>query len=344
MRAKAHERASAMTIAKLSDASKQQGLATAIRVLETEARALHELAGFIDDRFVQAVEMIFNAEGRLIVTGMGKSGHIGKKIAATLASTGTPSFFVHPAESSHGDMGMIVRGDIVLALSNSGEAKELNDLIEYTRRFAIPLIGVTSRPESTLATRADIALILPPCPEACPNGLAPTTSTTLTLALGDALAVTLLEKKGFTEKDFKVFHPGGKLGQQLMKVSEIMHKGDQLPVASEDISIQEAIGIISAKGFGCIGLTDKQGLLTGIVTDGDIRRKLSADILTKTAKDIMSRQPKTASPDTLVAEAMAVMNNLKGAFRAITCLLVVDAAGKPVGLLHIHDCLRAGFA
>ncbi len=333
-----------MTIVKLSEAGPKTGLSTAIRVLETEGKALLELSRFLNDGFLQAVEMISTAEGRVVVTGMGKSGHIGKKIAATFASTGTPAFFVHPAEASHGDMGMIVRGDIVLALSNSGEAKELNDLIEYTRRFAIPLIGVTSRPASTLATRADITLLLPPCPEACPNGLAPTTSTTLTLALGDALAVTLLEKKGFSEKDFKVFHPGGKLGQQLMKVSEIMHKGEQVPLASENVPVSEAIAIISAKGFGCIGLTDAQGLLTGIITDGDIRRKLSADILTKTAKDIMTRNPKTAPADALVAEAMAMMNDLKNTFRKITCLLVVDTAGKPVGLLHIHDCLRAGFA
>lgn len=338
-----------MTMKKLSEVSQKPGAApkdlfTAVRVLETEAQALTELSKFLDGSFQQAIDMISNAEGRVIVTGMGKSGHVGRKIAATFASTGTPSFFVHPAETSHGDMGMIVRGDIVLALSNSGEAKELNDLIEYTRRFAIPLIGITSRPGSTLATRADIALLLPPCPEACPNGLAPTTSTTLTMAMGDALAVTLLEKKGFTEKDFKVFHPGGKLGQQLMKVSEIMHKGETVPIASENISVSEAVKIISEKGFGCIGLTDGQGLLTGIITDGDIRRKLAADILTKTARDIMTRQPKTASPDTLVAEAMAVMNDLKNSFRRITCLLVVDSAGKPVGLLHIHDCLRAGFA
>ncbi|MCE9507260.1 MAG: KpsF/GutQ family sugar-phosphate isomerase [Alphaproteobacteria bacterium] len=338
-----------MTIVKLSEsaqvpAATHKYLATAIRVLETEARALSELSRFLDDRFLQAVEMVAAAEGRVIVTGMGKSGHIGKKIAATFASTGTPAFFVHPAEASHGDMGMIVRGDIVLALSNSGEAKELNDLIEYTRRFAIPLIGITSRPQSTLAQRADIALLLPDCPEACPNGLAPTTSTTLTLALGDALAITLLEKKGFTAKDFKVYHPGGKLGQQLMKVSEIMHTGEQLPVASENIPVMEAIAIINAKGFGCIGLVNDRGALTGIITDGDIRRKLSADIVTKAAQDIMTRNPKTVSPDTLVAEAMAVMNDLKNAFRKITCLLVVDASGKPAGLLHIHDCLRAGFA
>ncbi len=333
-----------MTIIKLSETARKQGLATAVRVLETEARALQELASFLNDGFLEAIEMISTAEGRVIVTGMGKSGHIGRKIAATLASTGTPAFFVHPAETSHGDMGMIVRGDIVLALSNSGESKELNDLIEYTRRFAIPLIGITSRPDSTLATRADIALLLPPCAEACPNGLAPTTSTTLTLAMGDALAVTLLEKKGFTEKDFKVFHPGGKLGQQLMKVSEIMHTGDKVPLAPESITVPEAIAIITDKGFGCIGLTDENGKLAGIITDGDIRRKISGDILGKTAKDIMTLRPKTVSPDTLVAEAMAVMNDLKNSFRRITCLLVVDGEGKPAGLLHIHDCLRAGFA
>lgn len=337
-----------MTIVKLSEAGQNPAaassyLATAIRVLETEAKALSELSRFLDDRFLQAIDMISSAEGRVIVTGMGKSGHIGKKIAATFASTGTPAFFVHPAEASHGDMGMIVRGDIVLALSNSGEAKELNDLIEYTRRFAIPLIGITSRPASTLATRADITLLLPPCPEACPNGLAPTTSTTLTLAMGDALAVTLLEKKGFTAKDFKVYHPGGKLGQQLMKVSEIMHKGDQVPLASEDTLLPEAIGIINEKGFGCIGITNQEGILTGIITDGDIRRKLSADIMSKSARDIMSRMPKTIPTDALVAEAMAIMNDMKNTFRKITSLLVVDEAGKPVGLLHIHDCLRAGF-
>ncbi len=338
-----------MTIVKLSTADQKpelssNDLAVAVRVLETEAKAILELSCFLDDSFLQAIEMISFAEGRVIVTGMGKSGHVGGKIAATFASTGTPSFFVHPAEASHGDMGMIVRGDVVLAISNSGEARELNDLIEYTRRFAIPLIGITSRPNSTLAKRADIVLMLPPCPEACPNGLAPTTSTTLTLALGDALAVAMLEKKGFTAKDFKVYHPGGNLGQELMKVSEIMHKGERLPVISENVSVTETIGIITEKGFGCIGLVNEKGILTGIITDGDIRRKLCSDILTKTAKDIMSSGPQTVSPDALVAEAMAIMNDLKNAFRKITCLLVVDEDGRPVGLLHIHDCLRAGFS
>lgn len=321
-----------------------EALATAHRVLETEGNALLELSRFLNDSFIAAMEMISAAEGRVIVTGMGKSGHIGKKIAATMASTGTPAFFVHPAEASHGDMGMIVRGDVVLALSNSGEAKELLDLIEYTRRFAIPLIAITSRPESTLATKSDVTLLLPPCPEACPNGLAPTTSTTMTLAMGDALAVALLEQKGFTAKDFKIYHPGGKLGQQLMRVTEIMHTGDNLPVASQDVSVADAVKIISSKAFGCIALVDASGVLTGIITDGDIRRHLSDNLMSKKAADIMTKNPKVATLDTLVAEAMAVMNGLKAQSPKITTLIVVDGANKPQGLLHIHDCLRAGFA
>lgn len=326
-----------------TDAKQDPSLATARRVLETEATGLLELAKLLGDSFMQAIDMISAAEGRVIVSGMGKSGHVARKIAATMASTGTPAFFVHPAEASHGDMGMIVRGDVVLALSNSGESKELLDLIEYTRRFAIPLIGVTGRPDSTLGSKSDIVLLLPPVPEACPNGLAPTTSTTMSLALGDALAVALLERKGFTAKDFKVFHPGGKLGQQLMRVMEIMHTGDKLPVAPDTIGAEEAIRIISEKGFGCIALTGADGRLTGVITDGDIRRKLSSGILTKKAADIMTASPLTAAPSTLVAEAMAVMNGLKNQ-RKITALIVVDAEQKPVGLLHIHDCLRAGFA
>ncbi len=337
-----------MTILKLHDpaqaAKTATSLACAKRVLETEAHGLQELAARLDEAFHHALEMMLSAEGRIIITGMGKSGHIGRKIAATLASTGTPAFFVHPAEASHGDMGMIVRGDVVLALSNSGEAKELLDLIEYTRRFAIPLISITSRADSTLAQKSDIALHLPPAPEACPNGLAPTTSTTMTLALGDALAIALLERKGFSAKDFKIFHPGGKLGQQLMRVSEIMHHGTDLPIASEDISVTEAVKIISEKGFGCIALTDKEGRLSGIITDGDIRRQLSSDLPLKTAREIMTRHPRTAQPDMLVAEAMALMNDLKNSFRKITVLVIIDKAGKPAGLLHIHDCLKAGFA
>ena len=319
---------------------------SAARVLAMEADALQNLADKIwnDTEFSRAVDLISAIEGRVIVTGMGKSGHIARKIAATMASTGTPAFFVHPGEASHGDMGMIVRGDVVLALSNSGESREMNDLIEYTRRFAIPLIGVTSRPESTLATSADIVLELPALPEACPNGLAPTTSTTMSLAIGDALAVALLESKGFTANDFQVFHPGGKLGQQLMRVSEIMHAGDALPLISLDAPLSETFSVMTEKGFGAIGLVDAKGVLAGIITDGDIRRHISDDILGKTASDIMTKTPKTVRPETLVGEAMGIMNDVTQSFRRITCLFVVEADGKPAGILHLHDCLRAGFS
>ncbi len=333
---------------KLSSVPSRDPLAVATRVLRIEAEALVALAGTLDERFGQAVELMANAEGRVVITGMGKSGHIGKKIAATFASTGTPSFFVHPAEASHGDMGMIVRGDVVLALSNSGESKELLDLIQYTRRYAIPLIGVTSRANSTLGTKADVLLLLPDAPEACPNGLAPTTSTTLSLALGDALVVTLLERKGFSANDFKVFHPGGKLGQQLMRVDEIMHKGEKLPVCPATTPLATAIEIATAKGLGCVALTNTDGTLAGMITDGDVRRAFGRDLTGATAIDIATRNPRTAGHDMLVAEAMAVMNGLAAGDgqpkRQITALIIVDGGNCPVGLLHLHDCLRAGFA
>ena len=319
-------------------------LATARRVLETEADALQKLSRVIGDSFVQAIDIIRGIEGRVIVTGVGKSAHVGRKIAATLASTGTPAFFVHPTEASHGDLGMIVRGDVVLALSNSGESKELSDIIQYSRRCAIPLIAVTSVQDSALGSRADVTILLPNAPEACPNGLAPTTSTTMIMALGDALALALLEQKGFSAQDYKTIHPGGKLGQQLMQVCDIMHKGSEMPVAPETVPVPEAVRIMSEKGFGCIALTDDNGNLAGIITDGDLRRHLSNDPLNKQAREIMTKGPKVATDTMLVAEAVAVMNDLKNAFRKITVLIVVDKDKKPVGLLHIHDCLRAGFA
>ncbi|MDD9900602.1 MAG: KpsF/GutQ family sugar-phosphate isomerase [Alphaproteobacteria bacterium] len=322
----------------------RRNLAIARNVLETEAEALKALAAFLSDSFNDAIDAIEKATGRIIITGMGKSGHVARKIAATMASTGTPAFFVHPAEASHGDMGMITKSDVVIALSNSGESKELGDLISYARRFAIPLIGITSRPLSTLAEKSDIALLLPPCEEACPNGLAPTTSTTLTMALGDALAITLLERKGFTAKDFKTFHPGGKLGQQLMRVAEIMHKGDALPVVTPTTPVSDAVAVMSAKGFGCVAITDENGTLLGIVTDGDIRRHLAPDLLQKKAADVMTKNPIAVTPATLVAEAMGQMNNVRGASRQITALPVASDTGKLEGLLHIHDCLKAGFA
>ena len=318
-------------------------LKSARRVLFNEEMALKALGQSLNDEFVKAIHLIEAAEGRIIVTGMGKSGHVGRKIAATMASTGTPAFFVHPGEASHGDLGMIVRGDVVIALSNSGEAKELNDLIAYTRRFAIPLIGVTSKAQSTLGTRSDVTLLLPPCPEACPNGLAPTTSTTMTLALGDALAVVLLERKGFSEKDFRVFHPGGKLGQQLMAVKDIMHVGERLPLAPKDLTMKEILPIMTAKGFGMIGLIDEAGSLAGVITDGDIRRHISADFLTQKAATLMNAKPVTVDDQALVGEVVGVMNDVQGRGRKITCLFVLDAAQKPIGIVHMHDCLKAGF-
>lgn len=336
-----------MALIHLNDApatASAQNIDSGRRALQTEAAGLLALADALGDSFHHAIDLISTAEGRVIVTGMGKSGHIARKIAATFASTGTPSFFVHPAEASHGDMGMIVRGDVVIALSNSGESRELLDVIEYTRRFAIPLIGITSRAQSTLGAKSDVALLLPDAPEACPNGLAPTTSTTMTLALGDALAVTILERKGFGAKDFRVFHPGGKLGQQLMRVAEIMKTGDKFPAVPDTASVAEAVAEISAKGLGCVAMTAADGTLAGILTDGDIRRHLADNLMSKKIADVMSRNPRTASPDTTVAEAMAIMNDAKNTGVKITCLVVVDDARKPVGLLHIHDCLRAGFA
>ncbi len=316
------------------------------RVLSMEAEALATLSKMIavDTSFTKAVELMSTIEGRVIVTGMGKSGHIARKIAATMSSTGTSAFFVHPSEASHGDMGMIVRGDVVLSLSNSGESKELNDIIEYTRRFGIPLIAITKDKKSTLGSRADIVLKLADIPEVCPNGLAPTTSTTMSLALGDALSLALLEQKGFTANDYKVFHPGGKLGQQLMQVDEIMHSGDELPLVDENTVLKDVFDVMTEKGFGCAGIINTDGEIAGIITDGDIRRHIDENLLLKAAKDIMTTKPQTVLATNLVGEAMGIMNNVGESFRRITCLFVVDTQNKPVGIIHLHDCLKAGFA
>ncbi|ESQ77201.1 SIS domain-containing protein [Asticcacaulis sp. AC402] len=312
-------------------------LATGARVLRTEGEALLLFAGSLDENFVRAVELIHACTGRVILSGMGKSGHIARKIAATLASTGTPSFFVHPAEASHGDLGMITPDDICIVLSNSGETSELSDILGHTRRFGIPLIGVASRPGSTLLTTADVPLLLPNAPEACAIGMAPTTSTTMTLALGDALAVAVMEKKGFQPTDFKVFHPGGKLGAQLLTVSALMHKGDDLPLIGEGAPMSEALLVMTAKSFGVVGVCNG-GVLTGIITDGDLRRHMDG-LMTKRAADVMHRRPRTIAAGHLAVEALGVMND-----RKITCLFVVDETKTPVGLIHIHDCLRAGVA
>jgi arabinose-5-phosphate isomerase len=313
-------------------------LDTARRVILTEAEALQSLADALDDRFRSAVDMMRDTKGRVIVTGIGKSGHIANKIAATLASTGTPAQFVHPAEASHGDLGMITAADVVLAISNSGEAPELANLIAYSRRFDIPLIGLTSRPDSTLGRQSDIILQLPSVGEACGTGVVPTNSTTMTLAMGDALAVALMENRAFTAENFRKFHPGGKLGAQLSLVQDLMHTGSAIPVVSHAAPMADALMEISGKGFGVTAVTDDAGLLAGIITNGDLSRHMDG-LMQLRARDVMTASPVTITPDALAEKAMGVMNTNK-----ITCLLVVDPAtpNLPVGLLHIHDCLRVG--
>jgi arabinose-5-phosphate isomerase len=310
-------------------------------VLGTEAAGLRALAAALDDSFTRAVQLLDNATGRVVVSGMGKSGHVARKIAATLASTGTPALFVHPAEASHGDLGMIVAGDVVLALSNSGETVELADLVAHTRRFGLKLIGVTARNGSALATAADVALLLPAAAEACPMGLAPTTSTTMQLALGDALAVALLTRRGFTAVDFRQFHPGGKLGARLRRVRDLMHVGEAVPLAPPDTPMDRALLLITEKRFGCLGITDPGGRLVGIITDGDLRRAMGPDLLVRRAAEVMTTSPRTVGPEALAAEALHIMNARE---RLITSLFVVDTGGRPVGILHVHDLLRAGIA
>jgi arabinose-5-phosphate isomerase len=284
------------------------------------------------------VNLVLDATGRVIVSGMGKSGHIARKIAATLSSTGTPAHFVHPAEASHGDLGMMGKGDVVIVLSNSGETPELADVIAHTRRFGIPMIGVASRAESTLLRQSDVALVLPRAEEACGTGVVPTSSTTMTLALGDALAVALMEHREFTPEHFRTFHPGGKLGAQLSRVADLMHTGDALPLVSEDADMSRALRMISEKGFGVVAVTDADGALKGIITNGDIGRHMDR-LSTARAGDVMTRNPVTIDPEALAEKAVGIMNA-----RKITCLLVVDpkAPHMVAGLLHIHDCLRVG--
>ena len=315
-------------------------IAVGRRVVAREAEALAALQGAIGPAFATAVQTMLAAKGRVIVSGMGKSGHIARKTAATLASTGTPALFVHPAEASHGDLGMITRGDVALLLSNSGETPELADLIAHTRRFAIPLIGIASDPASTLLQAADIALVLPPAAEACDTGIVPTASTAMTLALGDALAIALMEHRRFTPEDFRTFHPGGRLGARLARVADLMHTGAALPLVPQGLRMTEALVVMSQKGFGVVGVTDAEGRLVGIVTDGDLRRHM-VGLLDRTAGAVMTRAPQTVAPTAFAHEALATMNA-----RAITTLFATDPdrPGRPVGLLHIHDCLRAGIA
>lgn len=331
-----------MALAQSTENSSDQAVSSALRTLATERDGLIVLIEAINNGlgqvFTEAIETIAAARGRVIVTGMGKSGHVARKMAATFASTGTPAHYVHPAEASHGDLGMIQQDDVIVALSWSGEATELADLINYARRFRVPLIAVTSNPVSSLGSASDICLTLPRAQEACPNGLAPTTSTTMQLALGDALAIALLEKRGFTAEHFRVFHPGGKLGARLKLVRDVMHKDERLPIVGIGARMDEAIAEIGRKGFGSVIVVNDDGTLAGIVTDGDLRRNLKPDLHTLPVTAIMTRKPRTIAPDDLLATALEVQETFK-----ITALIVVEN-DRPVGLVHYLDLLRAGVA
>ncbi len=318
----------------MADSSKF--LTAARRVIRIEAEALTLLADGIGDPFAEAVQLILDAPGRIIICGMGKSGHVARKIAATFASTGTPAHFVHPAEASHGDLGMMAKGDVALVLSNSGETPELADVIAHTRRFGIPMIGVASNARSTLLTQSDVAIVLPAAEEACGTGVVPTTSTTMTLALGDAMAVALMEHRDFTPANFRDFHPGGKLGARLSKVGDLMHRGDALPLVQPETPMGDVLLEISQKGFGVVGVVDAQNTLQGIITDGDLRRHMDG-LLDLNAAAVQTNGPTAILADALAEEALGIMNA-----RKITCLFVTDTQGRVEGFLHIHDCLRAG--
>jgi arabinose-5-phosphate isomerase len=313
-------------------------LEAAKRVLRLETEGLQALSDSLDETFMETLDLLSAMQGRAVVTGMGKSGHIAHKIAATMASTGTPAFFVHPGEASHGDLGMITAGDVVIALSFSGETAELADLVAYAKRFDIPLVGITGSSASALAEASSVALVLPDLSEACPMGLAPTTSTTAMLALGDALAVAMLERKGFSPDDFHVLHPGGKLGDQLQKVTDVMHTGDELPLVSDNMAMSEAILVMTARSFGCLGVVASDGALQGIITDGDLRRHMGPELMARLAGQVMTTGGSSIRPDALVNEALRTMNT-----KSITTLFVVED-DRPVGIIHIHDCLRAGVA
>ncbi|MEM6616454.1 MAG: KpsF/GutQ family sugar-phosphate isomerase [Pseudomonadota bacterium] len=318
-------------------------IAPALRAIQTERDGLlaleDALSGPLGSDVSQAIEAILGLSGRVIATGMGKSGHVAQKMAATLASTGTPAFFVHPGEAGHGDLGMITQEDAIIALSWSGETTELHPILGYAKRFGITLIAITSKPESTLAKASDIPLILPTATEACPHGLAPTTSTIMQLSLADGMAIALLEARGFTASDFGVFHPGGQLGAYLKQLADVMHTGDAVPVTSQSVVMAEAIDIISQKGFGCVGLTGEDGRLSGIITDGDVRRNAGQNFLELAASSVMTPEPITAQDDAFLGSVVHELNS-----RKITSMFVVDRDGRPVGLVHIHDLLRAGLA
>jgi arabinose-5-phosphate isomerase len=334
-------RFSESTLRSVSPDSPARDLAVARDVLATEAAALQALSDSLNGQFTAAIELLFTISGRVVVTGMGKSGHVGRKIAATLASTGTPAMFVHPAEAAHGDLGMIVPGDAVIALSNSGETAELAAIVAHASRAGLPLIAITSVAESTLATAGAITLLLPPAPEAGPIGLAPTTSTTMQMALGDAIAVALLARRGFSARDFRDIHPGGKLGARLKRVRDLMHKGAELPFVAPGTTMDRALITMTEKRFGSLAVVDEAHKLLGIITDGDLRRNMGPDLLSRTVESIMNPAPKTIFPDALAEDALREMNT---ASRPFTALFVVDDTNMVQGIIHIHDLLRAGLA
>lgn len=316
--------------------SQTDDLKLAKQVLQIENNGLVALADSLGKEFINALDILQATVGRVVVTGMGKSGHIGRKIASTLASTGIPSFFVHPGEASHGDLGMIDKSDAVIAISNSGDTPEMSDLIAYTRRFKVPLIAITSNDRGTISEQADLTLLLPRVKEACPMGLAPTTSTTMALALGDTIAIALMNRLGFTLEDFKLRHPGGKLGKRLLKISDIMHTGEAIPLTSGKSLMSEVIPEMTAKSFGCIAIVDNSQKMLGIITDGDLRRHMANELLAKHAEEVMTPKPKSIRPTALASEAVQIMNEAQ-----ITNLFVAQDE-IVVGIVHIHDCLRAG--
>jgi arabinose-5-phosphate isomerase len=326
------------TILDMAANDAEAALRSARRVLETEISGLRALSDALDGGFSRAIDLIAAVSGRVIVTGMGKSGHIATKIAATLASTGTPAQYVHPGEASHGDLGMITANDAVIALSNSGETAELSDIVAYAKLKRIPLISVTGKADSALSNAADVPLVMPDSPEACPLSLAPTTSTTVMLALGDAIAVALLERRGFSPEDFRLLHPGGQLGSRLTMAVDVMRSGDEMPLVKLASPMTETIIEMTAKRFGCVGVVSPTGKLVGVITDGDLRRHMENDILAMTAAEVMTPDPKAVSENILTAQVLAMMNENK-----ITNYFVV-ADGVPVGIVHIHDVLRKGLS
>lgn len=326
------------------DITMSETIESAKKTIQAEIDGLQKLHASIDDEFVRVVDAIQESKesgrGRLIITGMGKSGHVGMKLAATFASTGTPCSFVHPGEASHGDLGMITENDVVMAISNSGEAPELSDIIAYTRRFSIPLIALTSNAASTLGKHSDMLLLLPKSAEACPNGLAPTTSTTMTMAMGDAVAIALLEKMGMTSEQFKIFHPGGKLGKKLLPISELMDKGDSLPFVTPETTMDKALIVMTETNMGCLIISKNRKDVMGIITDGDLKRHMNNDLLTREAQSIMTANPKTIADDTLAVEAVEIMLNRYG--QPITSLIAVDKNGGMTGLIRLQTLLAAG--